>query len=204
MPASRCPWSSALRRRRDIGPQGEEASGGRSEAAGLRGEGPQTGLEADVEPLAARRARLAGRGRHERGADALPPEVPRHHRVQGERVCATVPGDVDGADQGAGLPGADPVEAVAGELSAPVGVGGRAAEALGMQEVESVVPKAPRHAQVRGVTGSYGPRAAHGTSPVSAGLGLCVSTVVDLPLSTSEDTCEGACEGAPRAAVTHQ
>jgi len=58
-------------------------------------------------------------------------------------VNSTVPGNIDEADQGAVLVGADPAETVALKSFSPVGLGDRGTEAVGVQGVEGGVVEVP-------------------------------------------------------------
>jgi hypothetical protein len=77
-------------------------------------------VKIDVEPLATSGASALDSDGYELSADSLSPRAYRHDRVQDERMGATVPGDVDEADEFILVPRADPAEAMPAHLATPV------------------------------------------------------------------------------------
>ena len=92
----------------------------RLKATGVEVELAQVIVEVDVDPLAARSARLGDRDSNELGRDSLPGGSGSDHRVEDEGVYSSVPRDVDEADEPGAVACADPAQAVLLDLSLPV------------------------------------------------------------------------------------
>src|SRR5262249_12355290 len=76
---------------------------GRPEAAGIEVERRQVLLEIDVEPLATRCRGMPDSMTHQGGANALPLMLTGDLGIEQEGVIASVPCDVDKADQAAAI-----------------------------------------------------------------------------------------------------
>jgi hypothetical protein len=93
-------------------------------------------LEVDVQPLAARRPGFAGGDGDQPGTDPVMLGAFGHQGVENEGVDTPVPGDVDEAREAVGVPGADPAQAVLGDLRDPVVVQDLVVESLGVQGIQ--------------------------------------------------------------------
>lgn len=100
-------------------------------------------IEVDVKPFATFGASLGDGDLDQPSPD--PPSTARGHcdGVEDESVCTSVPGNVDEADELVAPAGADPAEAVLGDLPPPVVFEDAVVEGLGVQGVDLRVAEVP-------------------------------------------------------------
>jgi hypothetical protein len=122
-------------------------------------------VEVDVEPFTPGAARLVHRNRDELLTDPSPAGIRGDNRVQDERVDAPVPGDVDEADEILLLPCADPAEAVALDLAAPVVVQQRMLERVCVSAFSSAFANAPRQRYTGSICRTYSRMATRSAAP---------------------------------------